>query len=317
MCVIPIAPEDDSESRVFVKHDGIFYLQPLAGWEHRRELRFMPEAPGSYTLAIEARQPDRSTRWTYVGVDVRAASGAKAGPRLVVVDSATRLWVPSEWESQLLAVHEQHTIDRLAGVVRQGGVIYDIGANLGLYSIVLSRLAGAGAHVYAAEANPVCLYFLQLNLALNQVQSFEILPAAMLDVQCTADFTINYQNLLVGRTGDLPYVGKPGHRIGVPALSLDQALDQYQLRPPDFIKIDIEGAEAAAVRGMRNTIDQYAPTIMIEIHGKGAALATLEAISWNGYVFRETSSDRSFEDAGALSAWFPDACLQVIAQHRP
>jgi FkbM family methyltransferase len=314
MCVIPIFCEGGSQSRVFVKHDAIFYLQPFADWAFRREIEFLPEAPGSYVVAVESRLPDGSARWNYSSVDVTTPSGTNPAPRLITADRDIRLWAPSEWESQLLAAHEQSTIGRLAEVVQPGAVIYDIGANLGLYSIVLSQLAGANAHLYCIEANPVCLYFLQLNLALNQVGSFEILPAAILDEQTVADFTVNYRNLLVGKTGELPYLGKPGHKIGVPTISLDEALAQYQLRPPDFIKIDIEGAEGAAVRGMRNTIDRYAPTILVELHGRGAAQETLGAVSWSGYRFQEASSGTYFENAADLSAWFPDACLQVIAR---
>ena len=223
--------------------------------------------------------------------------------------------VPSAWESQLAPAHEKMALQLAGQCVRKSATIYDIGANLGLYSVLLSRIAGSGGHVYCLEANPVCLYFLQANLALNRVASFDILPVAVLGTTTGSEFRINYRNLLVGIAGPVPYMGKPGHIIDVRATPLDDLIELHDLRPPDFIKMDIEGAEVEAIKGMRRTVERYHPTMLVELHGQDAARGTLDAADWNGYSFQEASSGRSFETAASLSAWFPDACLQVIAKH--
>jgi len=314
-CVIPLeSREGPVETRVFLEQQGIRYLQPLADWGSRQEIRFFPEAPGSYGIAVQWRRPDGSTGWTETPVAVEADAELDPSPHLLTIDAQTRLWVPSQWESRLLAGHEPATMSVLRELVRPGAVVYDIGAHLGLYSIVLARLAGPGGHVYCLEANPVCLYFLQANLALNRVGQCEILPVAILGERTTAEFTINYHNLLLGIAKDSPFATKPGHRIGVPALDLDHLVADYDLRPPDLIKMDIEGAEVAAIRGMQGTIERHRPTLLFELHGQGAARTTLEAIRGAGYTFREPASGKDFADADELIAWFPDACLQVIAR---
>jgi FkbM family methyltransferase len=195
-------------------------------------------------------------------------------------------------------------------------VIYDIGANLGLYSILLSRIAGPGGHVYCFEANPVALYFLQANLELNRVPSFEILPLAALGTAGTTEFRINYRNLLVGIAGPLSDLRKPGHVIGVSAAPLDELIDRHNLRPPGFIKMDIEGAEVHAIAGMGQTIARHRPAILMELHGQAAAWGTLDAIDWAGYSFQEVSGGRTFATSADLRAWFPDACIQVLARNR-
>ncbi len=46
-------------------------------------------------------------------------------------------------------------------------------------------------------------------------------------------------------------------------------------RPPNFVKIDVEGEEVHAVQGMRRTIEQYAPTLLCEMHGNNGQMADL------------------------------------------
>lgn len=313
-CRVPVTDDDSVVSRVYLKQDGVFYLQPLADWGPRREVEFMPEAPGAYEVALELRRPDGSIKWKHCAFTASAGITTVPGPQLITVGEM-KLWVPSTWESHLMSSHEHASIARLASVVPKGAVVYDIGANLGLYSIALARLAGPQGRLYCVEANPVCLYFLQMNLALNKVPSFEILPAAVSDGSASVDFTINYRNLMVGTASDLPYLGKPGHRVGVTTLSIDDAIARYELPPPDFVKIDIEGAEGAAIRGMRQTIERHAPTILVEIHGRTPAYETL-ALPWDGYAFEEAESGRTFDNADSLKSWFPDACLQIIARRK-
>ena len=313
-CVIPLNLEREVETRVFLKHDGLFYLHPLGDWQRRDEIRFLPEAPGHYTLVIEWRTPGGESGSTEASFDLSPEAAGDPSPRQVSVDRDVRLWVPSAWESQMAPVHEKAALALAAGSLRPNAVIYDIGANLGLYSLLLSRIAGPGAHVYCFEANPVCLYFLQANLALNRVPSFEILPVAILGSAVSTPFRINYRNLLVGIAGNVPYMGKPGHVIDVAAEPLDDLIARHHLRPPDFIKMDIEGAEADAILGMRDTIARHRPTVLVELHGQSAARGTLAGVDWAGYTFQDAASGRNFPSPASLSEWFPDACLQIIAR---
>jgi FkbM family methyltransferase len=313
-CIIPLTLAGPGiETRVFLKHDGIFYAEPFGDWAVRTEIHFLPEAPGAYTVLVEWRDSAGATGWTEAAF-VLGPEDANPSPRLVSIDRRTRLWVPSAWESRIAAVHEKAALALAATMIRKDAVIYDIGANLGLYSILLSRIAGPGSQVYCVEANPVALYFLQANLGLNRVPRFEILPLAILGTATTTEFRINYRNLLVGIAGPLSQLGKPGHVIGVSAVPLDELIDHHNLRPPDFIKMDIEGAEVHAMAGMRQTIARHRPAILMELHGQAAARGTLDAIDWEGYSFQEVSGGRTFATAADLRAWFPDACLQVLAR---
>ena len=84
------------------------------------------------------------------------------------------------------------------------------------------------------------------------------------------------------------------------------------LRPPDLVKMDVEGAEVAALPGMQATLARHRPILLLELHGRAAARASLECVQAAGYRYLEIASGGEFASAQALIDWFPDACRQVL-----
>src|SRR4029077_4036351 len=106
-----------------------------------------------------------------------------------------------------------------------------------------------------------------------------ILPTAVSDQSEGADFTLNYGNSFLGVVADASLtIAKPGHHIGVGADSLDRLHVAFHLRPPDLIKLDVEGAEAQAVAGMTRTLEAHRPIVAIELHGLRRAAVTLRLL---------------------------------------
>lgn len=312
------------EIRAFLKHEQLFFQKPLLDWASAAPLEVFPEAPGRYALLVEWRAPDGSrgsVEQPFRVVNVVKAVETTAvdnAPRIVKLDRTTRVWVPSEWEARMLDGYEDATLKHLDGIVKPGWVAYDIGASLGVYSLRLSRLVGSGGRVYSIEANPVCVYFLQATLQLNKVLNCEILPVAILDSEKLAYFTINYSNFGLGLTqGASGGGGKTGHEIAVRSCGLDDLVESHHLRRPDFVKIDIEGAEGPAVAGMARTIARDRPVILIEVHGRTAAVETFRAVDWSGYRFEHPAGGEKFADAASLLAWFTDAVRQIICLPTP
>jgi hypothetical protein len=125
-------------------------------------------------------------------------------------------------------------------------------------------------------------------------------------------FTLNYGSSQLGVGGDSIVTGKPGHRIGVTGESLDTLIAAFNLRQPDFIKLDVEGAEAGAVAGMMATLEKSRPGIMIELHGREAAAGTLRQLAGLGYQYLSCSTAERYGSAEALLDSLPDACVQVV-----
>jgi FkbM family methyltransferase len=293
----------------FLEHEGVLYPHPLRS-ESDQSVRLYPEAPGRYVLHAAWRAQGGKTGVARIDFDVSGPHGG--APRRVAADRDT-LWVPTEWDAHLIGAHETTVLAALKAIVRPAATVFDIGANVGLFSTRFLKWIGAAGWLYAVEPNPVCVYFLRANLEQTRARNYTILPVALADAQGEASFSVNYGSSMIGAgTSSAAGSGKPGHRIGVLTDGLDAVIAKFDLRPPDFVKLDVEGAEANAVAGMRATLVKRRPILMIELHGREAASDTLQHLQALKYSYLLASSGQRYDTAEALFGALPDACVQVI-----
>lgn len=292
----------------FLEHEGVFYPDPLPV-EPDRSVRLYPEAPGRYRLHAAWSAPDGPIAWTFVEFNVPGPEGT--APLRVSVNGE-RLWAPTPWDASLLTTHERSVLRELRALIRPGATVYDAGANLGTFSVQFVQWIGAEGWLYAIEPNPVCVYFLRANLEATRRGNFTILPLALASRSGDCGFTLNYGSSLIGLGSDSATSGKPGHKIHVQARALDGLIATLHLRQPDFIKLDVEGAEAGAVAGMMQTIERRRPGLMIEMHGRDAATDTLRQLAHLSYQYLLCSTSVRYQSAEDLLGVLPDACVQVI-----
>jgi FkbM family methyltransferase len=292
----------------FLEHEGVFYPNPLRA-ESDGSVRVYPEAPGRYGLHAAWRSARGENGWTRIEFDVRGPHGS--APQRVKAEGET-LWVPTAWDAETLGAHERPVFRELQKIIRPGATVYDIGANVGLFSARFARWIGADGWLYAIEPNPICVYFLRANLEHVGARNFTILPVAASNRRSDCAFSLNYGSSLIGVGGDSAVAGKPGHQIRVEGESLDALIATFNLRGPDFIKLDVEGAEASAVAGMMETLTKHRPGFMIELHGRDAASGTLRSLAGLGYQYLVCSTAARYRTAEALLVALPEACVQVI-----
>jgi FkbM family methyltransferase len=211
-----------------------------------------------------------------------------------------------------MTAHERAATRELQRILRPGATVYDIGANIGLFSTQFAHWVGRDGWLYAIEPNPTCIYFLRANLSQLRHRNFAILPVAISSAPGMLDFVLNYGSSLIGVGTDTSPAAKPGHHIAIEKQPLDTLIATMQLRQPDFIKLDVEGAEGDAVAGMMNTLENSRPGLMIELHGRAAAAATLHQLARLGYEYLSCSNGVRYPSAEAVLASLPDACVQVI-----
>jgi FkbM family methyltransferase len=134
-------------------------------------------------------------------------------------------------------------------------VSLDIGANLGLFTYYLSRLS---SHVYAFEPNPFPLRSLQAVADANVT----VLPIAVSDRSGEAELVVPRTAKGWSNNGaSLAKAAEAGAaRVTVPC----RAVDDLDYRNIGFIKIDIEGHELAALKGMEKTLARERPNLFIE-----------------------------------------------------
>src|SRR5262249_50318648 len=146
--------------------------------------------------------------------------------------------------------------------VSPGSVVFDLGANTGIHTLLFSKLAGRQGRVVAFEPLPENATILRSLLALNDVTNVEIRTEALSDASGRATFKLGMDP----KQGSLVGIGREtGTEITVDLESLDNLIERG-LPTPDFVKIDIEGAESAALAGFRRNIARTYPSFAIELH---------------------------------------------------
>jgi FkbM family methyltransferase len=158
----------------------------------------------------------------------------------------------------------------LASNVYPGDVVYDVGANVGFFTLLAARLTGANGHVYAFEPVPENVAAVRHNLAQNHMAHVTVLQ------QAVSDEVGEGKLLLAHYSGgsSLDTVGSPPDLKGeliVPLTTLDALVVQQNYPQPKFVKIDVEGAEINVLRGMTWLLKNAGPTLMYEIDDGAAA----------------------------------------------
>jgi FkbM family methyltransferase len=165
--------------------------------------------------------------------------------------------------------------------VREGDVVYDVGANIGWYSLLAARAVGSGGRVVAFEPSLANAALVQRNAERNHFTNVSVVAAALTDRDGWIPF-LDKGNL-EGRLDKDDFDAQAQRRArrdqkikgrrAVPAATLDAWLEQTGESPPSLVKIDVEGSEVGVLRGMTRTLAMSGPTLIIELHGTNAQVA--------------------------------------------
>jgi FkbM family methyltransferase len=187
-----------------------------------------------------------------------------------------------------LGSYEMDKCIRFAKAVPAGGVIYDLGGNVGYYTLISAIRAGEHGKVFVFEPLPRNLGFLKRHLALNRIGNVTVVEAAVSNRSGTVRFEED-ASTSKGRIG-------AGGTLEVGSISLDDWIDQGRLPAPDLLKVDIEGAELLALEGARRMLAAVHPPIFLSTHsGKvhKECMAFLESLSYRLIPLDNRALDRS------------------------
>jgi len=153
----------------------------------------------------------------------------------------------------------------IRGVVQPGDVVLDIGANVGIFTVLLARWVGPGGHVYAFEPSQETRAILRDHLVLNHVADrVTIIPDAVSDAPGRSSFHIvgtSGENTLSPKHSRLPTADS----VEVVVTTIDAFCSERRILP-SLVKIDIEGYEIHALRGAREILAQHSPIVVVELH---------------------------------------------------
>jgi FkbM family methyltransferase len=202
-------------------------------------------------------------------------------------------------------VAQVRTIARFA---KPGMVVWDVGTYLGFYAAVASRLVGPGGRVIAFEPDPENLARAKHNAKLNKLENVEFIQAAIgepvgsIALVKTANTNSHIDGAFVGSSRRDYSTRRPGtsETVTVRCMSLDQAYLDPSIPNPDFIKLDIEGAEQFALRHADRMSSELSPVIMLELHNPECDRAAWDFAQRTGYRLFSLETNQYFTRAGQV-----------------
>ena len=190
---------------------------------------------------------------------------------------------------------DRSLLDIALETVRRDSVVWDIGANVGVFTFASAGIARHG-RVVAVEPDPFLLHALMRSRSIRQNSGLriDIVSCAVFDRAGIATLQIRSggraSNALTDVEGERPPSGEVLSELFVPTVTLDTMLDHVPA--PTVLKIDVEGAEHAVLEGARTILREVRPVVIVEV-GQSSASAVSELLRRENYEIFDARRPRS------------------------
>lgn len=163
-------------------------------------------------------------------------------------------------------------------LIPPGGVVFDVGANIGAHTVLFAERVGSDGKVVAFEPQRVVFQTLCANVAMRSLMNVDCYWAAVGEsegVVSVVDIDYRIDNNFGGISMDLP---GPSYQVGKVRLDGFKNLNRL-----DFLKIDVEGMESDVIQGAQETIRKHRPIIYVENDRPEQSEKLIRAIYALGY----------------------------------
>jgi FkbM family methyltransferase len=209
--------------------------------------------------------------------------GREVRPRRIVrgLASGCKICVsPADHLGYLVGTYEPALQRAIRNHVAANDTVYDIGANLGYITLGLAKRVGPGGRVIALEPVPELFEALQRNMEINEMRQVELLNVAASSEagEVTMRIAVNVaMSSMVWHRDDPAAVGFTAKTVAI-----DDLVEAGRFPAPKFVKVDVEGAEGFALRGMVRTIAAARPVIYLECSeaGRGTSWELLRGLGY-------------------------------------
>ncbi|RWP46009.1 MAG: FkbM family methyltransferase [Mesorhizobium sp.] len=197
-----------------------------------------------------------TARFLSVFGDARVIAKGEAAGLKLVAKSADPNFVRGTYEPPIQQA--------IAANLAPGDAFFDIGANIGFFSLIAARRVGPRGQVYAFEPVPRNAAAVAESARLSGFDTIRVFAEA------AGAISGRGQLLLAHHIGGaaLASAGAPpdmSGRLEVSIVAIDDAIAQRGLRPPSLVKIDVEGAEIDVLAGMTETLRRHGPKVIYEV----------------------------------------------------
>lgn len=211
---------------------------------------------------------------------VRILQGPLKGKKWIKGSGVNGYWLGSyESEEQKIFIEN----------IKKGDVVFDIGANVGFYSLLAAELIGSGGKVFAFEPFEENFNYIKKHMEMNNYKNIFSFGAAVSDKTGLAFFKKE-------KSAAMGHLGDGDIRVGV--ISLDEQIKNRKLPIPNFLKIDVEGAEFLVLKGAQNLLKVNHPIIFISIHSdslREECFNFLLSLGYNLFSIKEKDLNKANE----------------------
>jgi FkbM family methyltransferase len=225
----------------------------------------------------------------------------------------------------LLAIYDRSTVRAFREFVREGDVVFDIGANVGAHTLHLSAIVGAGGQVFAFEPTDYAFMKLRRNMGLNPHLADRISTHQILLGDGSASIPED------GIYASWPLVDSPdkhprhgGRKLaieGARAMQLDAFFGEHGIDRIDILKMDVDGNECQVLRGAVRTLRTFRPQMILELApynmgiGRDSLEEFLALLKDTGYTLKDLRGAETLPaEASQIRRMIPDgAGINVLA----
>lgn len=217
--------------------------------------------------------------------------------------------------------YESHIARLFAKVLQPGDQVVDIGANIGMYTVLASHLVGEKGRVLAAEPVPTTAALFRLNLSRNARRNVEFFQGAATSEAGPVTIHVAQGGEEYSSLGNIAHPNAPSEQtaVEVEGDTLDHLCEKNNLQPT-LVKIDVEGAEGLVLSGAQKVFENYRPVLVSELDDRLLAqlgwkaqrvLALLEGFGYRVFdadTSESLSGDRQEPFTGDIVAIRAEAC---------
>ncbi len=222
-------------------------------------------------------------RWSHsvVPADEKIWAQVESGP-------AKGIWLrlnPRTGQHYLRGEGEAATQSTVAAYLRPGMVFYDLGANIGFFSLLAARMVGASGKVFSFEPDAEVAARLRENAARNRFENIEVTEAGVWSASGIFDFAAADSASPDHGTGRFVSdgAGRPTRCVSIDDFARTAP-------PPQAIKCDVEGAEVEVLRGARQTLETHRPWVLCETHSQEADRDSRAILEELGYAIESVDA---------------------------
>ena len=197
---------------------------------------------------------------------------------------------------------------RLHGSIR-GATCWDLGTHFGIYTVGMAMAVGSAGQIAGFEPDQVSFNRCKRHVEMNSLSWVKLFNAAV--SECEGSSSLILTQGAGASTSHFAYEDEQHDstitKVTVQTVVLDKLVENGEIRPAQFIKVDVEGHGAAALSGARHTIATHRPTIVMSFHSQWELEGTREILEPLGY--------RSFTVEGRELEWSASIFRTTVLRH--